>query len=461
MCNSDNNNFNDSTNLEIVENGKTSFNDVCKTIWNNVICKDSIIMAGVIFIALCTINIVSVFDLSLGYWYFVEPLTPVYPSIVELAFYLVGFIFFTVYTIMCCRYNLKKQLLAITSALVLIILGSFITSGLFFPLFNAATLVFNFLINSPEHENTLSGIIPYIANLVFLIAYTYFVFRAYVKKCTTKKYRLSLVKIAAILSVVFTGFLVIYGFAYAKYEYEYFNDEYYTETPQIYYFSEITTEQRKVYADIKIGDDASLTEKELTEKGFIKENKNYEDYIWDCLFPYYIDDYLTTKNPENTFANQYAIYCYTNGMEESDSWDDIISCIIISYDPNGKINYKFFIPNADGFSIDDYYLNYEHGEQTRKWFDDINNGDNSDSTLEFIRNTDAVIFEDEKYEGNKKINTYKIILQCYYPLEVNFYDFLFGYNPDSENYFLILKSLLSMIKFRINRFQRSGKTLQK
>ena len=80
-------------------------------------------------------------------------------------------------------------------------------------------------------------------------------------------------------------------------------------------------------------------------------------------------------------------------------------------------------------------MNYEHGEQTRKWFDDIKDGDNSDSTLEFIRNTDAVIFEDEKYEGNKKINTYKIILQCYYPLEVNFYDFLFGYNPDSENYF--------------------------
>ena len=105
MCNSDNNNFNDSTNLEIVENGKTSFNDVCKTIWNNVICKDSIIMAGVIFIALCTINIVSVFDLSLGYWYFVEPLTPVYPSIVELAFHLVGFIFFTHFLLFFCKYS--------------------------------------------------------------------------------------------------------------------------------------------------------------------------------------------------------------------------------------------------------------------------------------------------------------------------------------------------------------------
>ena len=98
-------------------------------------------------------------------------------------------------------------------------------------------------------------------------------FRAYVKKCTTKKYRLSLVKIAAILSVVFTGFLVIYGFAYAKYEYEYFNDEYYTETPQIYYLSEITTEQRKVYADIKIGEREQLTEKKKLIRNLDKLNK--------------------------------------------------------------------------------------------------------------------------------------------------------------------------------------------
>ncbi len=109
--------------------------------------------------------------------------------------------------------------------------------------------------------------------------------------------------------------------------------------------------------------------------------------------------------------------------------------LIISYDRNGKINYKLFIPNADGCNIDGFYLDYEHGEQTKKWFNDINNGDNSDSTLEFIRNTDAFIIEDEKHEGDIKINTYKIILQCYYPLEVDFYDFLIDYNADFENYF--------------------------
>lgn len=435
MCNSDNN-FNDRTKVQTVEDGKATFKDNFKTIWNKVIYKDSIIRAVLIFITLCAINILSV-RLGWGYWYFIEPISPGFPSIVFLGFYLVGFTLFTVYTIMCCRHNLKKQLIAIASALGLIALGSFITGGLFFPLFNASGLVLSYITNSPEHESGLWGIIPYITNIVVLIVYTCLTFRSYYKNSDTetKTYRLSLVKITAILSVIFAGFLVLYSFAFAKYEYEWFDEEYYTEYPQKYYLSEITAEQRKIYTDIKIGDDANKTEKELTEKGFIKQKQNYEDFLFDCLFSYYIDDYLTTKNPENTITNQYSIYCYTNGMEEADRWDDIISTIIISYDESGKINYKLFIPNADGCNIDGYYLDYEHGEQTRKWFDNIKNGENADSIMDFIRNTGAVIFEDEKYEGNKKINTYKIILTCYYPLEVDFYDFLFNNDADLKNYF--------------------------
>lgn len=433
---SDNNNFNDWTKVETVEDGKASFKDICKIIWNKVIYKDSIIRAVVIFITLCTINMLSV-ELGWGYWYFVEPISPGFPSIVFLGFYLIGFIFFTVYTIMCCRHNLKKQLIAITSALGLIALGSVITSGLFFPLFNAGGLVLSYITNSSEHESVLWDIIPCILNIAFLIIYTRITFRSYHKNSDTetKKYRLSLVKITAILSVVSAVLLGVYGFAFAKYEYEWFDEEYYTETSQEYYLSEVTSDQRKIYTDIKIGDDTNLTENNLTEKGFVKQKQNYEDFLFDCLFSYYIDDYLTPKNPENTSSNQYAIYCYTNGMEELDSWDDIISTIIISYDTNGKINYKLFIPNADGCNIDGYYLDYEHGEQTRKWFDNIKNGENADNIMDFIRNTGAVIFEDEKYEGNKKINTYKIILTCYYPLEVDFYDFLFNNDADLKNYF--------------------------
>ena len=66
------------------------------------------------------------------------------------------------------------------------------------------------------------------------------------------------------------------------------------------------------------------------------------------------------------------------------------------------------------------------------------NKDSSSPIFNFVPDHYQEIFLRYKlkiYEGNKKINTYKIILQCYYPLEVNFYDFLFGYNPDSENYF--------------------------
>ncbi len=436
MCNSDNN-FNDWTKVETVEDGKATLKDICKTIWNKVIYKDSIIRAVLLFITLCAINIMSVFDLSLGYWYFVEPLTPVYPSIVELAFYLIGFIFFTVYSIMCCRKKLQKQLIGITAALGTITLGSVITSGLFYPISNAVGLAYSYITNSPDHYADSSGKIAFSINFILLIVYTALAYRSYYKNSytKTKKHRLSLVKITAILSVISAVLLGIYSFAFAKYEYEWFDEEYYTETSQEYYLAEITSEQRNVYADIKIGDDAKKTEKELKKNGFVKQKQNYEHFLWDCLFPYDLDDYLTEKNPENIFTNKYAIYCYSNEMEEPDSWDDVISCIIISYDSNGKINYKLFIPNADGCGIDGYYLNYEHGDETQKWFDNIKNGDNSDSTLEFIRNTGAVIIEDEKYEGEIKINTYKIILQCYYPLEVGFYDFMLNNDADSKNYF--------------------------
>ena len=245
---------------------------------------------------------------------------------------------------------------------------------------------------------------------------------------------MSLVKITAILSVVSVALLCVYGLAFAKYEYEWFDEEYYTEFPQEYYLSEITSEQREVYAHIKIGDAANKTKKELKKSGFVKQKQNYEDFLWDCLFSYDLDEYLTKKNPENIFTNEYAIYCYSNEMEDEDSWDNVESCIIISYDESGKINYKLFIPNADGCGIDGYYLDYEHGEQTRKLFDNIKIGDNIDTTLEFIRNTGAVIIEDEKFEGDTKINTYKIILQCYYPLEVDFYDFLYDRDADEKNY---------------------------
>ena len=146
----DNNYYNDWTKVETVEDGKMTFKDICRTIWSKVVYKDSIIRAVLIFITLCTINMLSV-GLGWGYWYFVEPISPGFPSIVFLSFYLIGFIFFTVYTIMCCRKKLQKQLIGIIAALGTITLGSVITSGVFYPIANAIGLSYSYLTNSPDH----------------------------------------------------------------------------------------------------------------------------------------------------------------------------------------------------------------------------------------------------------------------------------------------------------------------
>ena len=401
--------------------------------WKKFFYTDSNIKAVLLFIGICTANIISVFDFELGYFYFVEPIGGNLPSIVNLLFYLIFAIFLTAYTIMCCRKRLVKQLTGITAAFVVIALGTIITSGIFFPIFNALSLVLCFITNSPDHERGATVLIAYILNFVSVILYTFLT--GYAIKHERKRHCLSLSKITVIMSVVSVAFLVLYGFAYAKYEYQWVSEEYYIESPESSYTSVLTTEERKIYSDIKIGDNVVITEKMLTENGFVKQDKKYEDYIWDCLFPYYVRDYLLEKNPESTNESNYAIYCYRDKMKDTDSWDDIISCIIISYDDSEKINYKLFIPGANSLNMDGYYMNYTHGEKTQKWYNNINIGDDSESALKFIRSTGATIFEDEKYVNGVKESTYKIILQCYYPYEPQFVEFLFGISPDDELYF--------------------------
>ncbi len=436
LISENNNNNNDCTKAETIADGKPTFKSTCKNILKEIFHKDSTTGAVLIFITLCTINILSV-KAEYGYWYFVEPWGNYLPSIVTLAFWLAGFILFTVYTIICCRRKLKKQLTAITTALGLIAFGSVITSGIFYPIFNALGLVLRYVTNTYDSESAVSAIIPYALNIMVLIIYLCLTFRALYKSSDGEvtTYRLSSRGIATILSVICAAFLVAYGFAFAEYEYEEFNDDYYIEFSPEYHTSRLTAEQRNIYDGIKIGDDATETEKDLLAKGFVKQEQNYEDFIRDCLFPYYIDDYLNRNSPENIVTSKYAIYCYSHEMDDPESWDDVISCIIISYDPNGKINYKLFIPNADGCNTDGNYLNYEHGKQAREWFDNIKNGESSACALEFIRSTGATIIEAEKCEGEIKINTYKIILQCYYPLEVNFCDFLLNRYADNMSYF--------------------------
>ncbi len=419
-------------NKTIEETSTTYVESAPKKPWKKFLYKDSNIKAVLLFVGVCTVNAISVFGFELGYFYFVEPIGGNLPSIVNLLFYLIFAIFLTVYTIMCCRKRLVKQLTGITAAFGVVALGTIITSGIFFPIFNALSLVLSYITNSPDHESGFIVLLGFILNFIAVILYAFLT--GYAINHERKKHRLSLGKITAIMSVVSVAFLVVYGFAYAKYEYEWFNEEYYMESPRESYTSVITEEQRKLYSDIKIGDDTEETEHSLTEKGFVKQDKNYEDYIWDCLFPYYVRDYLLEKNPENTNGNNYAIYCYTQEMEEPYNWDNITSCIVIAYDSTDKVNYKLFIPDTDSISMDGYYMNYNHGEEAQKWYENIKNGNDTDSILEFIRGTGAIIFEDEKYVNGAKENTYKIILQCYYPYEPEFAEFLFGMGADSENY---------------------------
>ncbi len=419
-------------------NSTEETNNVCekatiKSIWHKIIYKDSSFRAVLLFIGICCLNLISVFSFGYGYWYFVEPIGGYQPNIVALAFYLIAAVFLIIYTMMCCRKRLLKQLTGITAALGVVAFGTIVTSGIFYPIFNALSLIFAYITNSPDHESTLFILIAYIMNFAAVIAFA--CISGHSINHPKNQHKFSLVKITAIFSVICAGFLVIYGFAFAKYEYEWFNEEYYIETPQESYLSQVTKEQRNLYSHIKIGDDASATEKQLIQKGFVKQNKSYDDYIGNCLFPYYINEYLEKRNPEKTIGNSCAIYCYTDGIDDPESYADSISCIIISYDQNGKINYKLFIPNTNSFMLDGCYLDYQHGEESQNWYNNLQTGKSSDSTLDFIRNTGAFIIEDEKYENEIKSNSYKIILQCYYPIKPDFMDFLFDIDASSMDYF--------------------------
>ncbi len=394
--------------------------------------KDSGFKGFILFACMCTVNLLSVSWFGLGYWYFVEPSMHHYPSIIELTVFLVGFIFITVYTVKCSREKLYKQLSWITSAYGLIALTSCVTSGLFYPIFNAGHLLIAYLSNAPAPERDLA--VP--VNIVVLVAYAIFSFMSLYreKNFRRKPYRLTLKLITVILSVISVGFVTVYGLAYDKYEYLYNDEAAYEEYPEENYLSNIISEQRGVYVLINNGDDVQVTEKKLIENGFVNQNKEYEKFIDDCfMLPYHIRDYLHNKNPEHLNAAGYEIYCYTNGMDDEDDYDDIVSCIVFAYNGDSEVTYKLFIPDINDGGYD-WYQNYSHGEKTQKWFNGLKKNDSTEDSLEFIRSTGAYIIEGEKYEVDKTIGTYKIDLRCLYTIESTFADFLLGNAPCHVSY---------------------------
>ncbi len=414
----------------------------------NSIYKDSSIKGLLLFIGMCTLNILNVSTFSLGYWYFVESSMHSLPNLIEITLFLAGFIFLTVHTIKCCREKLHKQLFGITSAFGLIFLGSIITSGLFYPIFNAGQLVFHFLLNKPAPE---SEYLPYIINIVVLLVYALLSLISLLRdyRFRTKPYRLSLKNITILLSVISVAFIGVYGFAYAKYEYSYI--DYYDsghERSVDDYFSSTVKEQRVLFLEIKTGDDISTVEQKLTEENFVKSNKNYEDFMWwETYLPYYYRDPLLDDLTNNLENSRYSIFCYKNTNVYEEYCDDVITSIIIGYDSDGKINYKLLIPDTNGSVLSRTYFSLTHGEETEKWFKNLKVGDDCETAMEFIRKTDSYITEDVKLQGNDIIKTYRINLWCYYPLEVSFVDFLFGTPPDDvQHYFnLEIKSVNGVI----------------
>lgn len=425
------------------------------------IYKDSTLKGVLWFVGLCTINLLSVSNFGLGYWYFVEPSAHHFPSIAELTCFLAGFVFLITCIIKCCRYKLHKQLTGIVSALGLISLGSVITSGLIYPVLNAAYLTVCYITNSPYPEKDLA--MP--VNIVFLFLLTFVTFTSLNRdyRFREKTYRLPMKAIAIILSIVSVCFLWVYKSAYIKYEYPYLDKEYYEELENDNEcLSDFTVEPFKVYNCVKIGDDVNRTQKMLKEKGFSDKNSVYEDYVvsdelhgfLDEVFPPEereegIEKYITTSNvfsyniegelmqriSKNVGENKYFAYYYTIPYGEEESWDDIVSCIIISYDSEGKVDYKMFLPDIEDDIPEGSYYSTHHGEDAPKWFENLKKGDSIESALRFIKGTRADIIEDEKKSDKGTVKTYKIYLNCFYDLEPSLFDFLLGYPPEKIRYY--------------------------
>ena len=402
--------------------------------------NDSTVKGVLWFVYISAFNLISAAS-SLGYWFLDHNHWTEDASVAELFIYLCNLVFIVTYTVKYYRQNLYKQLKGITFAFVLMAIESIVISGMFFPVFYAGEYVISYIINSPLPE---SGGFVFIANMIGISVFAFVLFlNTYGKSEQRKKpYLLSLKQITAILSTVCACFLVLYGFAFAKYEFDYdlLSGSLHSETPQEEYLPNITAEQKTLYAAIKCGDDAAEIEKILTANGFEKYSEGMNDYRVYEDFYYFLNfagEDMLSYLKKNINGNFYSLYCYTNIMQEEDEYDDVTSCIIVSYDKNGKISYKMFIP-ALNTRPDERYRNYSHGEEIRKWFDNLKKGENTEQSLEFIRSVGSCIIEDERYDENNTSSAYSIEVYCYYNLEPTFIDLIFnrtsGFDEDYYNF---------------------------
>lgn len=422
------------------------------------IYKDSALKGILWFLGICTVNFLFV-AVGRGYFLLEHNYTFVSPSLLELFLSLCFLVVLVSHTIKCCRNKLHKQLKGIACAFALLFLCSLITSGIFVPVAYAVPLILCYLTNGTEPDFSLTFLI----NILLLFVYALICFVSLINdyRYHKKTHRISVKIIAVVLLVISIGFSYIYGFAYIKYEYPYMETSWYDQNnPESDFLSNITTEQFKIYNSIKLGDDARKVKKLLKETGFTNENAAYEadtstkelaeflnelfpedeseqgieKYIVSGFIPYDIETYLLSRLAKNIGTNKHTSYYYNIKGDDKDVYDDIVSCILISYNDKGEIDYKLYFPDVESDIPDTYYQNNTHGEATLKWFDGLKKGDSTDSVLEFIRNTGALIIEDEKRVGENTVSSYKIYLQCFYPLETSFFDFLLGNPPETIDY---------------------------
>lgn len=397
------------------------------------IYQDSGLKAILLFFGICAVNLVTISPW--GYWHFVEPNMYASPSIAVLTVYLAVWVFLIVHTVRCFRQKLYKQLTGITSAFGLIAVGSLITNGILFPILNAGRLALRYITDGPEAESDM--FVAIVTTAVMAVYTLLCLIKLFSEdKLRKRHYLLSLKQITAILSVVSLCFIVFYGFAYDKYEW--YSKEYVVEDTEHQYLSSVTADQKNIYNTLKIGDTAKQTEVLLVENGFVKQGDNCEEFLEKHYFTREIEEVLENRL-KLVGERNYSIYYRILRLNEDDElydygegydYDDVFTVIIVSHDGSGKLDYKLYLPNANA-SMGGYYLDYNHGQEAVDWFNRLQKGDNCEDALNFIKNTDSLIIEDDRYGGK---STYRIYLKCYYPEESSFIDFLFGWYPAHVDY---------------------------
>ncbi len=410
---------------------------------------DSYIKAVLTFASITAVNFLA-FQTETSYILIAEPHHDIKPSVGLLAFNLIFLILIVARAVKCKAEGASRQYNAILIAFASMTLFSFIAGGFTYPIFNAVCLNLKYLYGLifAVSEETSNCIYAYLANILFMwitaLACVIFPFSEKSRKIIFRPSRKTITLILSVLSVLV---LVNYGFAYEKYERWYpfeTKEEWYAETSEDTFLSFVTQEQRKVYASISTGENIKQTEKGIIEKGFVKEKVAYSDFLDETELDYILSDYLSELYSEDKVTDSCNVYCYTNTVSDGENYyDDIVSCIIIFYDNNGIIKNKLFIPCIDSVYLNSVYQNYGHGEETKKWFEGLKKGDDCEDSLRFIRGTDAYIIENEGTQDENTISTYKILLECCYPLETEFSDFFLGTPPDFTEYDfdIILKSV--------------------